>query len=225
MSESLSGGGSKTNDEDVSPAKVMRVEAVPDSAEKISIVLKNGRITIPLAYAVQSGVLAHALGAKPSGSMEDQSGSDDEDEDAGGGGAAMREVPFPNMTVEDMTTVVKYMKHHKDHPVTVIPQTVPGTDLKAFVTDPFDLALVLHDEAVEDIPAYLDRISAGMIAADFLNMQPLVHLYASALAVRLRGASRAKVMENFGLDPETTFTQEEEDTILAENPWLASGGM
>jgi len=165
--------------------------------------------------ATQSELLCTTIDGAKTTESPDESGSEAEEnceeEDI--------EVNLSSLDLDQMEPIVAYMKYHTTTPTTVIPKPVPSKELATFVTDPFDLAFASPKED-EPITAFMTRMSHTLMAADYLVIPPLIQLLASVFAVRMKGASASQAFENFGLDPDKPFTEEDEAKVRQQYPWL-----
>ncbi len=141
------------------------------------------------------------LGSKDA--EEDDSGSEEEDD------PEIHEVPVSNIADEDIATFVEFVTQYKKTPYEV---TKP--------IDTNDFTKVIPDKFFRDlVPSHIERIYSLVNTANYLDCTPFLDLYCAKLATLIKGRSDEKLAETFGVDMEG-FTEEVEEKIQEENPWL-----
>jgi len=110
-------------------------------------------------------------------------------------------IPLPNIQSAVFTKVLEYMSWLAKNPdKSTADGDVPDGD--------FEKNLVACDnENLFDI----------IMAANYLEIKPLMHLACRSIAQRIRGKSPEQIRELFGI--ENDFTPEEEEAVRKENEW------
>jgi S-phase kinase-associated protein 1 len=113
---------------------------------------------------------------------------------------------LPNVKHATLTKVLAYCEYHKD-----------------------DVALTEEQQAEEKakniegwdkdfVPVELAPLFELILAANFLDIKPLLDLTCKSVAHMLRGKTPDEIKNIFGVEGE--FTQEEEDQVRRDNEWL-----
>ena len=140
-----------------------------------------------------------------SNDIEDgDSGSEEEDDQP-----AFHEIPLSNISDEDLDIFVTFVTQYKKTPFNV---------MKPISTN--DFTKVIPDKFFRDlVPTDLERICDLAKTANYLDCPPFLDLFCSKLATLLKNRTDEELEETFRLNMDE-FTEEEEEKILKENPWL-----
>ncbi|KAJ2156585.1 suppressor of kinetochore protein mutant [Coemansia sp. RSA 552] len=133
-------------------------------------------------------------------------------------GSSDTPIPVPNVSGPILNMVIRYCKHHRDDISRQQPRDpLPGdgNDSREAVTqqaisrmDAFD-----HDFCRVDQGTLFDLI----LAANFLDIQPLLDLVGYTVARKMEGKSVEELRETFGVKGD--FTPEEEAQARKDNDW------
>lgn len=122
-------------------------------------------------------------------------------------------IPIPNVDFITLEKVVLYLQAHKDDPPMTEEQQQQeerGQPLIGFDAKFVDLKTA---DGKPDV-ATLFRL---ILAANFLDIKPLLDLTCKAVALLIKGKKDEEVRTLFGIS--TPFTKEEEDEVRKTNPW------
>ncbi|PWA48388.1 S-phase kinase-associated protein 1-like, SKP1/BTB/POZ domain protein [Artemisia annua] len=116
-------------------------------------------------------------------------------------GCAGSAIPTPNITGKILSKVVEYLNKHVETPKGAT--NVTAEDLKAF-----DAKLVDVEQA---------DLFAIILAANYLNIRPLLELMCKTVADMARGKTVQEIRNLFNI--KNDLTPEEEEQIALENAW------
>ncbi|KAI9008105.1 Skp1 family, dimerization domain-containing protein [Gaertneriomyces semiglobifer] len=120
-------------------------------------------------------------------------------------GEASEPIPLPNVSGNILKKVIDYCDHHKDEPV-----PSPEDD-----KDAFDAVRRKVDDIDEWDANFLkvdnEQLFEIILAANYLDIKPLLDLGCRVVANMLRGKSPEEIREMFNI--ENDFTKEEEEQI------------
>jgi S-phase kinase-associated protein 1 len=114
-------------------------------------------------------------------------------------------IMLPNLTGPIMAKVVEWAKHHHDHPDL---ETKPS---KNPIEDP------IPEWDQEFLKVEQSELFDIMIAANYLDIKPLLNLTCKTVALMIRGKSPEDIRKQFNI--KNDFTPEEEEQIRKENEW------
>ena len=103
--------------------------------------------------------------------------------------------------------VVEYLEHYKDKEPKEIERPLPSSNFSECV-DKWDFDFM-------DIT--LDLIFEILLAANYLDIKPLLELSSAKVASILKGKTIEEIKQTFGITND--FTPEEEQQIIEENKW------
>ncbi|RLO06911.1 hypothetical protein DYB28_010405 [Aphanomyces astaci] len=130
--------------------------------------------------------------------VEDTADSDDVD------------IPLAAVKTHVLVKVVEFINYHHEHPMKDIP--TPITTSFEDVVDDWDLDFI--NESYE-------MIFELILAANYLNISPLLNLACAKISGVIHGRSPDQIREIFDIDE--PFTAEEEAFIRQENQWPEIG--
>ena len=108
---------------------------------------------------------------------------------------------------ELLTKIKEYLEHHQTEEAKVIPTPLPDGDLKKYVTD-FDFKFIDLDP---------NTVAELLLAANTLDIQPLLTLTAAKIASFMKGKTTEEMRAIFKI--ENDFTPEEYKRYQEENQW------
>ena len=112
-----------------------------------------------------------------------------------------------NVKGEVLKKVVEYLEHYKDEEPKKIEKPLPSANFKECVCE--------WDFNYSDIS--LDIIFEIILAANYLDIPPLLGLASAKVASILKGKMSEEIREIFGIN--NNFIPEEEQQIIEENKW------
>jgi len=119
------------------------------------------------------------------------------------------EIPLPNVNSTVLKKVIEYCTFHKDDPPTTEKEEAPSKP---------DKEIGKWDAAYISLPK--DDLFDLVLAANYLDVQPLLDLGCRKIAEMISGLPVEEIRELFGI--ENDFTPEEEEAIRKENEWATA---
>jgi S-phase kinase-associated protein 1 len=117
------------------------------------------------------------------------------------------EVLFPSVRAEILTKVIEFCTHYKSEPMKEIEMPLKSSDL-AEVVQKWYADFIDVDQAI---------LFEIVIAANFLNIQPLLDLTCACVAGLIKGKTPEEIRKTFNIVND--FTPEEEAQVREENKW------
>ncbi|CCK69637.1 SCF ubiquitin ligase subunit SKP1 KNAG_0C05390 [Huiozyma naganishii CBS 8797] len=181
-----------------------------DTAER-PVVLVSGegeKFTVDRRIAERSLLLKNYLndmhdGAMAHGDSDEDDEDDDEDEDAEDGGAIV--MPVPNVRSSVLQKVIEWAEHHRD---STFPDEEDDDSRKSAPVDAWDREFLKVDQ---------EMLYEIILAANYLNIKPLLDAGCKVVAEMIRGRSPEEIRRTFNIVND--FTPEEEAAIRRENEW------
>ena len=121
------------------------------------------------------------------------------------------EIPLSNLKIDTLKKIIEFCTHYKDAKMNPIEKPLKSNNL-AEVVDEWYAKFIDLDK--------MDDIIDLVIAANYLDIDPLTELSCAKLASLIKGKSAEEIRKKFGI--ENDFTQEEEAQIREENKWSES---
>nr|XP_009607248.3 SKP1-like protein 11 [Nicotiana tomentosiformis] len=117
-------------------------------------------------------------------------------------------IPLPNVDTETLIKTIEYLKKHAE---------ISGSDeeeeeIKKTKIKDFDK---------EFVSVKMQKLFNIILAANFLDIKPLLDLCAQAIADKIKNKSHVAVRKIFNV--ECDYTKEEEDAIRKDNEWAFEG--
>jgi len=163
---------------------------------------KGTKFEIDEESARLSKLIETTLGSK--NDEENDSGSEEEDDQP-----VVHEVLITKVPDEDLAVFVKFVAQYKKTPYNVV---------KPLETNDFTKAIP-HKFFRDLVPTDLTRIYSLVNSANYLDCEPFLDLFCTKLATLLKGRTDEELSKTFGVDM-AEFTEEVEEKIQEENPWL-----
>eukprot|EP00039_Didymoeca_costata_P018161 m.332341 g.332341 ORF g.332341 m.332341 type:complete len:179 (+) comp16932_c0_seq1:150-686(+) len=116
-------------------------------------------------------------------------------------------IPIPNIKGEIMKKVVEFCAQHPDAPLE--PTDEQQVEMRRKVLEGWDKEFINVP-----LPTLFDMI----LAANFLDLKPMLDVTCKAVAEMIKGKTPEEVKKVFGVEGE--FTEEERKQVLRDNPWL-----
>ena len=117
-----------------------------------------------------------------------------------------------NIKKDTMRKVIDFCKHYKESKLPTIQKPLQSDKLSEAINDEWYVKFIDLDK--------VDDIIDIVIAANFLDIDPLTELSCAKLASLIKGKSVEEIRKKFGI--ENDFTAEEEAQIREENKWAES---
>ena len=147
---------------------------------------------LPMGHARMSGTIANML-------------DDIDDEDA----ASV--IPIPNIKGEVMEKVIAFCKQRPDAPLN--PTEEQQLEMRTKPLEGWDR---------EYVDVELAQLFAMILAANFLDLKPMLDITCKAVAEMIKGKTPDEIKAVFGVEGD--FTSEEKQQVLCDNPWLEDPG-
>ncbi len=117
------------------------------------------------------------------------------------------EVPLHNVKSDILQKIVLYLENYKD--------TEPKEIEKPLPTNNFNECVEAWDYQFIDLE--LDVIFQIILAANYMDIKPLMELASSKVASIIKGKSPEDIRKTFNI--QNDFTPEEEAQLIEENQW------
>ncbi len=127
------------------------------------------------------------------------------DEDAEDG--TPQDIPLPNLTTAILDAVVQFINQYATDPMTPVEKPLKSATVAAMV-QPFYATFV-------DLPQ--EQIFELMLAANYLDLKPLLELTCAAIALKIKGRTPDEIKAEFNITDD--WTPEDEAQMRAENKW------
>lgn len=121
-------------------------------------------------------------------------------------------INISNIKKDTMRKVIEFCEYYKSKKLQTIQKPLQSADLSSAITEEWYVKFI-DLEKVDDI---IDIV----IAANFLDIDPLTELSCAKLASLMKGKSVEDIRKQFGI--ENDFSPEEEAQIREENKWAES---
>lgn len=129
-------------------------------------------------------------------------------EDVGSEGA----LNINHIKKDTMRRIIDFCKHYKESKLPTIQKPLQSSNLSEAINDEWYVKFIDLDK--------VDDIIDIVIAANFLDIDPLTELSCAKIASMIKGTSVEDIRKKFGI--ENDFTPEEEAQIREENKWAES---
>lgn len=120
------------------------------------------------------------------------------------------EIPLPNVKAAVLKKVIEFCQHYRTEPLAEIEKPLKSASIDEVIQDDWYANFIQVDYVL---------LYELMLAANFMNIQPLLNLAACAVAIKFKDKTPQKIREAFNLGPDD-FTPEEEARVRSENTWL-----
>lgn len=117
------------------------------------------------------------------------------------------EVPLHNVKSNILTKIVVYLEQYAESEPREIERPLPSNNFNECV-DPWDY---------QYIDVELDTIFEIILAANYMDIKPLMELASSKVASIIKGKTPDEIRKTFNI--QNDFTPEEENQIREENQW------
>jgi S-phase kinase-associated protein 1 len=117
------------------------------------------------------------------------------------------EVPLHNVKSSILEKIIKYLEYYKDTEPREIEKPLPSNNFNECV-DAWDYNFIDQE---------LDVIFEVILAANYMDIKPLMELASSKVASIIKGKTPEDIRKTFNI--QNDFTPEEEAQIREENQW------
>jgi S-phase kinase-associated protein 1 len=117
------------------------------------------------------------------------------------------EVPLHNVKSQILKLIITYLEYYKDNDPREIERPLPSNNFNECV-DSWDYQFIELE---------LDLIFEIILAANYMDIKPLMELASSKVASIIKGKSPEEIRKTFNI--QNDFTPEEEAQIREENQW------
>ena len=157
---------------------------------KVNLLCGTERLEIDLEVAQKSTILRNMI------------------EDTGKEG----EIPIPNIQLPILKKVIEYCEHYRSTTPKEIKKPLVSKNLLENGVDEWDASFIEMEQ--------MDDLIDLIVAANFLDIEGLVHLGCAKIATFIKGQTVEEIREVFGI--ENDFTPQEEAQLREENRWAES---
>jgi S-phase kinase-associated protein 1 len=119
------------------------------------------------------------------------------------------EVPLHNVKSDILQKIVLYLENYKDSEPKEIEKPLPSNNYNECI-DAWDYQF---------IDLELDVIFQIILAANYMDIKPLMELASSKVASIIKGKSPEEIRKTFNI--QNDFTPEEEAQLIEENQWCS----
>ncbi|KAJ2559215.1 hypothetical protein EV175_000444 [Coemansia sp. RSA 1933] len=138
-------------------------------------------------------------------------------------GAADEPIPLPTVSGAILTKIIEYCRHHKDDANRRVAREGSGSNEEE--NDSTEASIQRAVDQMDGFDHEFCRVDQGtlydiILAANFLDIQPLLDLAGYTVANMVKGKSVEEIRKTF--DIKNDFTPEEEENIRKANAWCDS---
>ena len=118
------------------------------------------------------------------------------------------EIHLNNIDGDTLIKIKEYLEHYKEENPKIIPKPLPKKDFKEIV-DEFDYNYINIDT---------EKIFNLMLAANFLNIEPLINLTCAKISSLISGKKPEEIRRILGMGKDfNELNENEENNIIEEN--------
>lgn len=131
---------------------------------------------------------------------------DEDDEDD------KQDIPLPNVKSQILGKVLEFCKYYVKEPMINIPKPLPSVDMREVVGEWYANYVKVEHEVLIQI----------MIAANYMDIEPLLDLTTATVASYINGQPPDKVAKTFNIteSDDGRFTHGNVDCVKEENTWV-----
>ncbi len=163
----------------------------------------GGVAVVRLVSREGDGIIVRRDAARASGLVSTMIGDDFDIED----GDDVRDVPLPNVGTAALAKIVAFCELHAEEPMKAIPKPLLSTDMAEAVQPRYVEFLRMDNASLLEL----------IVAANFMDVGPLLELACASVASQLKGKTPEENRAAFGIVND--FTPEEEAEVWAQNKW------
>lgn len=181
--------------------------SVTKKSQTVILVSGEGeKFTVDRKIAERSVLLKNYLNdMHDSNFQNDDSDEDDDDDDEDDEDNGEIVMPVPNVRSSVLQKVIEWAEHHKD---SNFPDEDDDDSRKSAPVDSWDREFLKVDQ---------EMLYEIILAANYLNIKPLLDAGCKVVAEMIRGRSPEEIRRTFNIVND--FTPEEEAAIRRENEW------
>lgn len=132
------------------------------------------------------------------------------------------QIPLPNVAKRELDKIIKFCTYYIENPFQEIQKPIKSSDMKEIIQCPDDIRDREKRNRVSNWYSTFsnmpdEELFALMMAANYLDIPPLLSFVCAATACIIKGKSTNELRERFGI--ENDFTPEEEAQIREEQSW------
>ncbi|KAH7579962.1 Skp1 family, dimerization domain [Nakaseomyces glabratus] len=172
------------------------------------VVLVSGegeKFTVEKKIAQRSLLLKNYLNDMHESSLDDEDEEQDEEQDEDEDEDDEIVMPVPNVRSSVLQKVIEWAEHHRD---SNFPDEDDDDSRKSAPVDAWDREFLKVDQ---------EMLYEIILAANYLNIKPLLDAGCKVVAEMIRGRSPEEIRRTFNIVND--FTPEEEAAIRRENEW------
>ena len=117
------------------------------------------------------------------------------------------EIPLPNVRSDILIKVIEFCTHYKVEPMSEIEKPLKSSNMTEIVQKWYSDFINMDQAMLFDI----------VLAANYMNIQPLLDLTCAAVAGVIKGKTPEEIRNSFNIIND--FTPEEEAQVREENKW------
>ena len=118
------------------------------------------------------------------------------------------DVPLPNVTKDILSRIMEFMVYYDGSPMSEIEKPLKSANMSDNISDPWYVKFI-------DLPQ--DVIMDIILAANYMDIKPLLDLSCAKIASMLKGKTPEEIRATFNIVND--FTPEEEAQVREENKW------
>ncbi|SCU83720.1 LAMI_0C04324g1_1 [Lachancea mirantina] len=173
------------------------------SLNVVLVSVEGERFTVERKIAERSLLLKNYLNDMHDSELHENSDSDNEDDEEDEDDEIV--MPVPNVRSSVLQKVIEWAEHHKD---SNFPDEEDDDSRKSAPVDSWDREFLKVDQ---------EMLYEIMLAANYLNIKPLLDAGCKVVAEMIRGRTPEEIRRTFNIVND--FTPEEEAAIRRENEW------
>ena len=122
-----------------------------------------------------------------------------------------QELPLPNLTTPILDALVKFMNQYATDPMTPVEKPLKSQSLRDTIQEFYWQFVNVPQEQIFEL----------MLAANYLDLKPLLELTCAAIALKIKGRTPEEIKAEFNIGADDVWTAEDEAQMRAENAWCA----
>ena len=119
----------------------------------------------------------------------------------------IQEIPLPNVKAHVLRKVIEFSEHYQSDPLSTIEKPLKSSNIKENVSEWYAEFINLDQEVIFEL----------ILAANYMDIEPLLDLSCAKIACMMRGKSPEEIRQTFNIVND--FTPEEESQVREENKW------
>ena len=119
----------------------------------------------------------------------------------------IQEIPLPNVKAHVLRKVIEFSEHYQSDPLSTIEKPLKSSNIKENVSEWYAEFINLDQEVIFEL----------ILAANYMDIEPLLDLSCAKIACMMRGKNPEEIRQTFNIVND--FTPEEEAQVREENKW------